>query len=99
MSPQAVGCKRQRTVCKSITNSSMRNTKSIAHIFPDPAAFKEQGMNRMTDILDKATLNIGNELAALPAHTGGKEGLHTEYLGFLLAEMQFLQRAYPGNEW
>jgi ring-1,2-phenylacetyl-CoA epoxidase subunit PaaC len=31
--------------------------------------------------------------------TGGKEGRHTEELGYLLAEMQFLQRAYPGCEW
>jgi ring-1,2-phenylacetyl-CoA epoxidase subunit PaaC len=31
--------------------------------------------------------------------TGGKEGLHTEHMGFVLAEMQFMQRAYPGCEW
>jgi len=31
--------------------------------------------------------------------TGGKKGMHTEYLGFLLAEMQFLQRAYPNAKW
>lgn len=30
---------------------------------------------------------------------GGKEGIHTEHLGFLLAEMQFLQRAYPQAQW
>jgi ring-1,2-phenylacetyl-CoA epoxidase subunit PaaC len=31
--------------------------------------------------------------------TGGKQGKHTEHLGYLLAEMQFLQRAYPGCAW
>jgi len=31
--------------------------------------------------------------------TGGREGLHGEHLGHLLAEMQFLQRAYPGQKW
>lgn len=31
--------------------------------------------------------------------SGGKQGIHTEHLGFILAEMQFLQRAYPGLEW
>ena len=30
---------------------------------------------------------------------GGREGLHTEHLGHLLSELQFLQRAYPGLEW
>lgn len=31
--------------------------------------------------------------------TGGKTGYHTEELGYLLAEMQYLQRTYPGAEW
>jgi len=31
--------------------------------------------------------------------TGGKQGLHTEHLGPLLAEMQYLQRAYPNQQW
>ena len=30
---------------------------------------------------------------------GGRQGLHTEALGHMLPEMQFLQRAYPGLEW
>jgi ring-1,2-phenylacetyl-CoA epoxidase subunit PaaC len=29
----------------------------------------------------------------------GKRGVHTEHLGYLLAEMQHLQRAYPGAHW
>ncbi len=33
------------------------------------------------------------------AQRGGKRGVHTEHLGFLLAEMQFLQRAYPNATW
>jgi ring-1,2-phenylacetyl-CoA epoxidase subunit PaaC len=31
--------------------------------------------------------------------TGGRDGVHTEHLGHLLAELQFLQRAYPGLQW
>lgn len=30
---------------------------------------------------------------------GGKRGIHSEHLGYLLAELQFLQRAYPGATW
>lgn len=48
------------------------------------------------DILQEATL-------ILPAdkwmQQGGKRGMHTEHLGFILAEMQHLQRTYPGCEW
>ena len=32
-------------------------------------------------------------------HRGGRRGVHTEHLGYVLAEMQFLQRAYPGATW
>jgi ring-1,2-phenylacetyl-CoA epoxidase subunit PaaC len=32
-------------------------------------------------------------------HTGGKTGQHTEALGYLLAEMQYVQRSFPGCEW
>lgn len=31
--------------------------------------------------------------------SGGKKGTHSEHLGFILAEMQYLQRSYPGCEW
>jgi len=31
--------------------------------------------------------------------TGGRAGLHTEYHGHLLSELQYLQRAYPGLDW
>jgi ring-1,2-phenylacetyl-CoA epoxidase subunit PaaC len=42
---------------------------------------------------------LGVEDGAVWMQTGGKEGRHSEHLGFLLAEMQFLQRAYPDCEW
>lgn len=31
--------------------------------------------------------------------SGGKNGIHTEHLGYILSEMQYLQRSYPGAEW
>jgi len=31
--------------------------------------------------------------------SGGRRGRHSEHLGYILAEMQFLQRAYPGATW
>ena len=37
--------------------------------------------------------------ASVAYRTGGKQGLHSEHLGPLLAEMQYLQRAYPGQQW
>ena len=44
----------------------------------------------------EATLSLpGDEAMA----SGGKQGRHTEHFGYLLAEMQHLQRAYPGASW
>ncbi len=37
--------------------------------------------------------------SALGHQRGGKCGTHTEHLGHMLAQMQFLQRAYPGARW
>jgi ring-1,2-phenylacetyl-CoA epoxidase subunit PaaC len=31
--------------------------------------------------------------------SGGKQGRHSEHLGFMLAEMQYLQRSFPGASW
>jgi ring-1,2-phenylacetyl-CoA epoxidase subunit PaaC len=47
-------------------------------------------------VLTEATLQIPESDWM---HTGGKRGIHTEALGYLLAEMQFLQRAYPQAKW
>lgn len=32
-------------------------------------------------------------------HSGGKAGLHTEHMGFILTDLQYLQRTYPGAKW
>jgi ring-1,2-phenylacetyl-CoA epoxidase subunit PaaC len=33
------------------------------------------------------------------SQTGGKQGVHSEHMGFMLAELQYMQRAYPNMEW
>ncbi|MFZ4635375.1 MAG: 1,2-phenylacetyl-CoA epoxidase subunit PaaC [Saprospiraceae bacterium] len=50
----------------------------------------------VTAVLFEATLTRPNETWM---QTGGKQGRHTEKLGFMLAEMQHLQRTYPGQVW
>lgn len=63
---------------------------------PDLGAIREQWRANVATILDEATLTMpGDEWMA----SGGKQGHHSEYLGYLIAEMQFLQRAYPGAKW
>jgi ring-1,2-phenylacetyl-CoA epoxidase subunit PaaC len=47
-------------------------------------------------VLAEATLTVPGRTAF---HSRGKLGVHSEYLGHLLAEMQQLQRSYPGAQW
>jgi ring-1,2-phenylacetyl-CoA epoxidase subunit PaaC len=54
-------------------------------------------MKKIKDIFTEARLPVPNENAWM--QSDGKEGIHTEHLGYILADMQFLQRAYPGWEW
>ncbi|WP_306754133.1 1,2-phenylacetyl-CoA epoxidase subunit PaaC [Paracoccus actinidiae] len=67
-----------------------------AGIAPLPSSLQAAWDKTVAAVLDEATL-------AAPTgawqHKGGKKGIHTEHLGYILAEMQFLQRAYPGAKW
>lgn len=63
----------------------------------DLADLRTKWLIQVNEILSEATLD------APPADAwmqhGGKEGNHSEHLGYILAEMQYMQRAYPGQEW
>jgi ring-1,2-phenylacetyl-CoA epoxidase subunit PaaC len=63
---------------------------------PDPAGLKPSWDATVRAVLDQATLAIPGTTYV---HKGGRRGLHSEHLGHMLAEMQFLQRAYPGATW
>ncbi|WP_104493021.1 1,2-phenylacetyl-CoA epoxidase subunit PaaC [Paracoccus denitrificans] len=65
-------------------------------IAPDPASLRAGWDATLRHVLGEATLQIPDSDFA---HKGGKQGIHTEHLGYILAEMQFLQRAYPGASW
>jgi ring-1,2-phenylacetyl-CoA epoxidase subunit PaaC len=51
---------------------------------------------QVTDVFTEATLKVP---VIQYYNNGGRVGLHSEHLGKLLAEMQFMQRAYPGMTW
>ncbi len=63
----------------------------------DVASLREPWLAQLRHTLAEATLTLPSPDAWM--QKGGKQGRHGENLGFLLAEMQFLQRAYPGAQW
>jgi len=62
----------------------------------DVSSIKEDWLNKIKAVFEEATLELPGNVWM---HSGGKKGIHTEHLGYILAEMQFMQRAYPGLEW
>ncbi len=50
----------------------------------------------VSEVLSQATLTIPENGWQ---HEGGRTGLHSEHLGYILTEFQYMQRAYPGMEW
>jgi ring-1,2-phenylacetyl-CoA epoxidase subunit PaaC len=61
-----------------------------------PDALQAEWLKTVTEICHQATLVVPASAYALK---GSREGRHTEQLGFILADLQFVQRAYPGNQW
>lgn len=63
---------------------------------PDLGALKPLYHQKVKAVVEEATLSLPPENWF---QSGGKQGKHSEYLGHLLTEMQYLQRAYPGADW
>lgn len=63
----------------------------------DLEALRAEWLKMIEDIFRKATLIIPT--AKTYQSKGGIKGIHTEQLGYLLAEMQSVPRAYPGSSW
>ena len=62
----------------------------------DLSLLKEKRESKIKEVLTEATIEIPSSSYA---HEEGKDGRHSEHLGYILADLQFLQRAYPGQEW
>ncbi len=64
----------------------------------DLSLLKEEWMKKVNQIFEEATLPSPQE-EGLGVRSGGKQGNHSEHLDNILAELQFLQRAYPNSQW
>jgi len=62
----------------------------------DVSIIKDKWMEKVAAIFNEAGLTIPEKTFM---QSGGKTGNHTEQLGYILTELQYLQRAYPGATW
>lgn len=63
---------------------------------PDLAAIQALWQHDVKEKVAEATLKLPEDQWMA---SGGKQGQHSEHLGFILAEMQYLQRSFPGASW
>ncbi len=71
-------------------------TPASYETFADLTKIMEKWMQAVKEIFEEATLAIPENMFM---QVGGKNGVHTEHLGFLLTDLQYLQRTYPNAEW
>jgi ring-1,2-phenylacetyl-CoA epoxidase subunit PaaC len=57
---------------------------------------KNKWTEKVNSIFEEAALSVPEKIFM---QTGGKTGMHTEHLGFIHSELQYMQRAYPNSEW
>lgn len=68
-----------------------------SNIAPNLDLFKSEWLEMVNSILTEATLPT--QTLDTFMQTGGRKGRHTEYLGHILAELQYIPRAYPTAQW
>lgn len=76
-----------------ITPDQIDTDLAAQGLAPNPEQLAEDWKGMVKEVLTEATLSLQADDAWM--HLGSKKGVHTEHLGLILAEMQFLQRAYP----
>lgn len=85
------------------TGELMMNSKAENELLAngDPIinneTLKADWLANVNEVLEEATITLQDPNAWM--HNGGKEGTHSEHLGFILADLQFVQRAYPNMKW
>ncbi len=62
----------------------------------EPDSLYEPWLRHVGDVIEEATLGLPQ---VKPIRTNGRAGIHSEHLGHLLSEMQWLQRSIPGQTW
>ena len=62
----------------------------------DVSKFKDAYYKEVSEVLKEAKLNVPESKYFTK---GGKEGTHTEHMGYLLADLQYMQRTYPNMKW
>jgi ring-1,2-phenylacetyl-CoA epoxidase subunit PaaC len=64
----------------------------------DPATLHTSWLSAVQSTLEEATVSLAPHASCF-MQLGGKTGVHSEELGYILTDLQYLQRVYPGCDW
>jgi ring-1,2-phenylacetyl-CoA epoxidase subunit PaaC len=81
-----------------LTSAPVDDSAVLHGLAPKPESLADEYHEFVGQVLAKAQLSIP-ETPQNAMQQGGKQGRHTEKMGYLLAEMQYLQRVHPGATW
>lgn len=83
-------------VAEMFENDAIDDAASQAGLGPRWGDVRDDWMTEVSGVLNAAGLQLPKPTAFIST---GKTGRHSEHMGFILAEMQYLQRAFPGGVW
>jgi len=83
-------------VAELFADDAVDEAAAASGLGPRWSELKGDWQAQMAEVLGEAGLPVPAET---PFLSTGKRGVHSEHMGFILAEMQHLQRAYPGGVW
>ncbi|GGW59747.1 1,2-phenylacetyl-CoA epoxidase subunit PaaC [Streptomyces xantholiticus] len=91
---------RMQRACDALWRFTGEMFQPVDGLEVDPMALEALWLERVTEVLERATLTVpsGARTGAWAAGAG-RQGLHTESFGRMLAEMQHLHRSHPGASW
>ena len=85
-----------RFTAELFESDAVDSAAHAAGLGPRFADLREPWLAEITAVFDEAGLSLPKDSAF---RSTGTRGVHSEHMGFILAEMQHLQRSYPGGVW
>ncbi len=83
-------------VFEMFTESAVEKEMKEAGIGADLSLVERASTEKFREVLEISGLKIPE---ASPSAANGKSGIHSEHLGFILSDLQYMQRAYPNMQW
>jgi ring-1,2-phenylacetyl-CoA epoxidase subunit PaaC len=83
-------------VAELFESDDLVTSADLSGVAVDPSTLEDPVLTYVDGVIAEATLTRPDTAVR---HSGGRRGVHTEHMGYLLAEMQVLARAHPGASW